>query len=175
MEGPLSSYQIKLFEFHLVVECTLEACPTETCGGETISCDNTCDGGIFGNAGCPIDQATNYATCPSVSPCGKSYVLKSSFHGKYKGLIGKCGNLKKSALMELIRLLRIFFDFLFISFDSYPLRKRIVIFQCGLLHWYNLTYIMYQTKLENNNLPPKGISKTILRPSFSLTRDNCDQ
>ena len=42
--------------------------------------------------------------------------------------------------------------------EAYPLRKQIVEFWFGLVHWYYLTYIMYQTKPEINNLLPKRIS-----------------
>ena len=52
------------------------------------------------------------------------------------------------------------------SLNSYmqiciPFRKQIVILWFGLVHWYILKYIMYQTKPEFNNLLPKGIQYSL--------------
>ena len=47
--------------------CTLPDCPTGTGGGETVTCDNTCSDGVFGDDGCPIDQMTQTEFCPGLT------------------------------------------------------------------------------------------------------------
>jgi len=49
-----------------VVDCTLPACPTDNCNVNTVECDRTCDGGVFGADAvteCPSDQLKMTGSC----------------------------------------------------------------------------------------------------------------
>ena len=56
---------------YLVVDCTLDDCATDTCGGEELSCSRTCPGGVFGtDAECSAEDEVKTETCPALA-CGK--------------------------------------------------------------------------------------------------------
>ena len=47
----------------LVTDCVAE-CPTDSCGGELLTCKRNCTFGTFGDPECPKDKEEKMVTCP---------------------------------------------------------------------------------------------------------------
>jgi hypothetical protein len=69
--GISSGQGFSVLVHYLVVDCTLDDCATDTCGGEELSCSRTCPGGVFGtDAECLAEDEVKTETCPALA-CGK--------------------------------------------------------------------------------------------------------
>ena len=47
----------------MVQLCTDFGQCSETCGGGSQTCENMCENGVFGDAGCPIESKMNSQDC----------------------------------------------------------------------------------------------------------------
>ena len=45
--------------------CTDFGACSETCGGGTQTCENSCQNGVFGDIGCPVESKMNLQDCNS--------------------------------------------------------------------------------------------------------------
>jgi hypothetical protein len=71
---------IKFMIKFLVVDCDV-TCPTDTCGGEQVTCSRTCANGDFGiDAECLSENETKSVTCPALpgSACGMLQYFNTS-------------------------------------------------------------------------------------------------
>ena len=49
----------------MIVLCTDFSTCSETCGGGNQTCENSCQNGVFGDIGCPVESRMNSQDCNS--------------------------------------------------------------------------------------------------------------
>ena len=75
-------WKIGDFSYLLVIQlCTDFGSCSETCGGGTQTCENSCQNGVFGDTGCPLESKTNSQECniPDCPGMFKLFILEGCY------------------------------------------------------------------------------------------------
>ena len=84
IDGDDQFAQVKFIEIDYIPDnsvielCTDFSSCSETCGGGTQTCENTCQNGVFGDDGCPLESKTNSQDCNLQDCPGKHNIVRFS-------------------------------------------------------------------------------------------------